>query len=90
LIRNSEGAPLPATFTGELASGYLIHETEQIKRRNLMKTICRSCHSTDWSNGFFEQLDATIAETDKMILTATEFMQEAWDMGLADASNPFL
>lgn len=88
-IKNKDGQPLPVTFTGELASEYLISKEEQMRRQTEMKTICRSCHNTDWINGHFAKMDITIAETDKAVLAATQLLQKAWDKKLADPSNPF-
>jgi hypothetical protein len=54
-----------------------------------MKNICKGCHSTQWTNGHFVKLDNTIKETDKMTLSATKLMVEAWDKGIEDKTNPF-
>ncbi len=89
IIRNADGLPLPTTFAGQPASDYLISEPVQEKRKGMMKAVCNGCHSTDWINGHFEKLDNTIAEVDRMILTSTELMSEAWDRGLEDRGNPF-
>ena len=89
LIKNKDGLPLPTTFTGELASEYLIDKNEQIRRQTEMKKVCQGCHNTDWVNQHFARFDSTIAETDKMSLIATQFLLKAWDEGLADQSNPF-
>jgi hydroxylamine dehydrogenase len=89
LIKNKNILPFPTTFTGELASNYLIDAPEQMRRQNEMKKVCQSCHSTDWTNSHFAQLDNTIIETDKMVLAATQLLQKAWDLKLADSKNPF-
>lgn len=89
IIRNKDGLPLPTTFTGELASEYLISREEQEKRLDGMKNICKGCHSTDWTDGHFVKLDNTIRETDQMTLSATQLMVEAWEKGIEDNSNPF-
>ncbi|HCC68479.1 MAG TPA: hydroxylamine oxidase [Nitrospiraceae bacterium] len=89
IIRNKDGLPLPTTFTGELASEYLIDKQEQGKRLNIMKGVCTSCHSTSWVNGHFEKLDNTIRETDEMVLAATKLVLEAWEKGIEDKTNPF-
>lgn len=89
IIKNKDGLPLPTTFTGELASEYLIDENEQQKRLNAMKNICQSCHSINWVDGHFEKLENTIKETNEMTLAATKLMLEAWDKGLEDRANPF-
>jgi hypothetical protein len=76
-------------FTGEPAGEFLIDAKEQDRRKNLMIGVCRSCHNRDWVDGHFEKLAHTIQETDRMTRTATDLMQKAWNMGLADKTNPF-
>jgi hypothetical protein len=89
LIRNKDGLPLPTTFAGELASEFLIDAKEQARRQGAMKGLCRSCHNQDWVDGHFDKLAHTIQETDRMTRAATDLMQRAWDLGLADKTNPF-
>ncbi len=89
IIRNKDGQPLPATFKGEIASEFLIDAKEQARRQNIMKGVCHACHNQDWVDGHFDKLQHTIAETDHMTRTATDLMQRAWGLGLADPSNPF-
>lgn len=89
LIKNKDGLPLPTTLIGELASEYLIDKNEQLRRQTEMKKVCQGCHNSDWVNQHFSRFDSTIAETDKMSLIATQFLQKAWNEGLADQSNPF-
>jgi hypothetical protein len=88
-IRNADGLPLPTTFSGQPALDYLISEPVQKKRKAMMTAICNGCHSTDWINGHFAKLDNTIKEVDKMTLTATQLMTDAWEKGVEDNSNPF-
>ncbi len=89
IIRNKDGLPLPTTFLNEPASDFLIDRQEQDRRQDAMKAICRSCHSTSWTDGHFTKLDRTIQETNAMTLTATKLMVEAWDKGVEDRTNPF-
>jgi hydroxylamine dehydrogenase len=89
IIRNSDGLPLPTTFTGVPASGYLINGAEQAKRFAAMKSICSTCHSTPWIEGHFRKLAATIKESDAMTLAATQLLLETWDRKLEDSANPF-
>jgi hypothetical protein len=89
IIKNKDGLPLPVTFTGEHASGYLIDEPEQVKRLNSMSSICNACHSSQWTMNHFAKLDTTIKETDEMTLTATKLMVNAWEKGIENKTNPF-
>lgn len=89
IIKNKDGLPLPVSFSGELASGYLIDEAEQKERMKVMKNVCNGCHNSDWVNGHFEKLDSTIRETNMMTLTATKMIVQAWEKGIEDKSNPF-
>jgi hydroxylamine dehydrogenase len=87
--KNKDGLPLPVTFYGELASEYLIDRLEQDKRLDRMKDICNGCHSTDWVKGHFAKLESTLKETNKMTLSATKLLEEAWEKSIEDKTNPF-
>lgn len=89
IIKNRDGLPLPVTFSGEPASEFLIDKAEQAKRLDAMKKICRSCHSTQWTDGHFEKFDNTVRETDAMTMSATKLISEAWEKGIEDKTNPF-
>lgn len=89
LIKNKDNLQLPTTFTGDLASKFLINNTEQKNRQEAMKKICKGCHSSDWVEKFFIKLDATVKETNQMTLSATQLLLNAWDKNLADKTNPF-
>ncbi|MEW6001857.1 MAG: multiheme c-type cytochrome [Nitrospirota bacterium] len=89
IIKNRDGLPLPTTFSGEVASDFLIDPGEQNKRRIIMKGICNGCHNRDWVDKHFAKLDDTIGETDQMILAPTKLLVKAWDSGIANRSNPF-
>jgi hypothetical protein len=88
-IRNAEGAPLPTTFEGVPAEGFLIGLKEQAARQEGVERVCRGCHSGSWTAGHFAKLAATNRETDRMVGAATKLMQGAWQAGLADPKNPF-
>lgn len=89
IIKNKDGLPLPTTFTGEIATGYLIDSNEQEKRFTIVKNICNGCHSTDWIDSHFRKLEETIKETDKMTLAATKLMSDTWENKIEDKTNPF-
>jgi hypothetical protein len=89
IIKNADGLPLPVTFQGELAEEFLIDDAEQAARLDSMKTICKSCHSTGWTNQHFEKFEHTVAATDQMALAATTLMAQAWEQGIAEQANPF-
>jgi len=89
LIKNKNGLPLPTTFTGELASGYLVDKSEQEERLKTVKIVCNSCHSTDWTNSHFSKLEGSTKETDEMTLAATKLMVSAWEKEIEDKGNPF-
>jgi hypothetical protein len=88
-LRNADGQPLPATFAGVVASEGLIDSATQQTRKNEMKQLCRSCHSSEWANGHFEKMDSTLVETDRMVLASTKLMQHAWQQKVANSNNPF-
>jgi uncharacterized protein with PIN domain len=83
LIKNKAGLPLPTELTGEPVAPYLIDETEQAKRRDTMKGICRSCHGNAWVDGQFVRFENTIRTTNEMTLTATQMLLSAWEAGAA-------
>jgi hydroxylamine dehydrogenase len=89
VIKNKDGLPLPVTFTGDLASEYLIDDIEQKKRLSVMSSVCNGCHGTNWTNSHFARLEKTLKETDAMTLSATQLLGEAWAKGLEDKTNPF-
>jgi hypothetical protein len=62
---------------------FLIDAKEQAKRRKIMQKICRSCHSTQWVEGHFANLENTIKTTNEMTLTATKILLKAWEKGAA-------
>ncbi|MGA1867890.1 MAG: multiheme c-type cytochrome [bacterium] len=89
IIKNKDGLPLPADFNGNLARDYLIDTKQQQERRDDMISICIRCHSTNWVQNHFAKLDATTEETDKMVLSATLLLTNAWNTKRADNTNPF-
>ena len=88
-ITNADGLPLPTTFSGVPAAEFLISEKEQQNRQDTMKRVCVSCHSTSWAENYLSRLKRTIDEVDSMILAATDVVEQAWQSGQADSSNPF-
>lgn len=89
LLRNQDGMPLPTTFGMQIASSGLIDKEEQNRRQQVMKQVCGGCHSTGWSDGVFEKLARTTAETDSMVLAATQLIGTAWEKKIANKTNPF-
>lgn len=89
IIRNADGQPLPTTLAGVPASKFLIDAKEQKKRRDAFSALCLACHSTDWTVSYFDHLDASIGETDKMVKMATDVMRLAWKKGVESPKNLF-
>ena len=88
-IKNKDGLPLPVTFDDVPAEKYLISKTEQDTRKDNMEKICKSCHGDNWVTSYFEKMDNTLKETDKMVAASTNLLAEAWKENLADKTNPF-
>ena len=88
-IKNKDGLPLPTTFSDVPASEYLISADEQKQRKDNMKNLCSSCHGTNWVESYFDKMDNTLKEADKMVAAATQILGSAWEKKLADNSNPF-
>ena len=89
VIKNADGLPLPTTFTGQPASEFLIDAREQAKRQGEMRKVCQACHSESWAIGHFKKFDSSVAEADQMVLAATQLLARAWELKVADRSNPF-
>jgi hypothetical protein len=89
LLKNKDGLPLPATFTGEMDTEHLLSMEEQKTHQDKMRRVCQSCHSSSWVNGHLEKLDSTVVETNQMVLASTKLVQKAWDKKWADPTNPF-
>jgi hydroxylamine dehydrogenase len=89
IIKNQDGLPLPTAFDGRVASMYLIDSAQQVERLTAMETICKSCHSSPWVEGHFDELDTVVHESDGMTKAATEVVERAWHEGVEDPSNPF-
>jgi mono/diheme cytochrome c family protein len=88
-LRNKDGLPLPTAYTGEHAASGLLPPAEIARRRAAMEGVCRSCHGTTWAQGFFADLDTTIAESDRMTREATALLERGWASHRADPANPF-
>lgn len=88
-ILNKDGLPLPTTFAGEPAEEFLIDAEEQSRRAAVMKSVCRGCHSSDWTDGHFVKFEQTMRETDQMVRAATDLMLAVWREGAEDQANPF-
>lgn len=88
-IKNQDELPLPTTFNNIKADKYLISKDEQNLRKSNMMKLCSSCHGTNWVTSYFEKMDNTLMETDKMVETATNLISYAWNKKLADKTNPF-
>ncbi|MEW6585877.1 MAG: multiheme c-type cytochrome [Nitrospirota bacterium] len=89
IIKNKDGLPLPASFAGEPASDFLIDAAEQGKRMEMMKSLCKGCHSTNWTDSHFAKFEKTLKDTNEMTLSSTKVMGTAWARGLEDKTNPF-
>jgi cytochrome c553 len=88
-LRNADGQPLPTTFDGVPAAEGLISKEEAAKREATMRSVCLSCHSTDWVDGHFESFDKAVDEADAMVRSATALIQKGWKSGKLDPTNPF-
>jgi hypothetical protein len=83
IIQNKAGLPMPTELTGELVSEFLIDEDEMLKRRETMRKVCMSCHSSQWVDNQFVRFEHTIRTTNEMTLTATKILSTAWEKGAA-------
>lgn len=88
-IKNQDNQPLPITFSQVPAKEYLINDMEVANRKEIMGNICKKCHSSQWANKFFAKIDTTNAHADRLVRTATEMLQDAYNTKLIDPRNPF-
>lgn len=83
IIKNKGGLPLPVELTGEPATEFLISKEEQVVRRDRMRKICLSCHSTTWVENQYQRLEHAIETSNSMTLAATRILATAWEKGAA-------
>ncbi len=88
-IKNKDGLPLPTTFANVPANEYLISKEEQTGRKENMMKVCSSCHGQNWVISYFEKMDNSLKEADKMVAASTNLLAAAWKEKLADNTNPF-
>jgi len=81
-IRNQTGLQLPTNLDGTPVQGPLIDQETQNTRKANMQAVCEGCHSTQWVEGHFEDLDAVIRMTNNRTLEATKILAEVWSRGL--------
>ncbi len=93
IIRNKDGQPLPTDFEGGFADKYLLTPEEQAANTQTMQATCLACHGTSWVEGHFRRYHNTIKRTNAEILTQTDMMREAWQLGFArgldQGASPF-
>ncbi len=83
IIRNKDGLPLPTDLEGGFADKYLLTPEEQAANTQTMQATCLACHGTSWVEGHFRRYHNTIKRTNAEILTLTDMMREAWQLGFA-------
>lgn len=88
-IVNADGLNLPTTFSGLPATHFLIDEGEALIRQEKMQSVCTSCHGTRWAENQLKKIERTNNEVDELVNTGTKLLQKAWELGIADKSNPF-
>jgi len=88
-IKNSDGLNLPTTFTGKFANEYLLSDKEQLQRKNIMGSVCKACHNTNYTFNRLNKIDSVNKIADKMVATATNLLVKAWNAKIEDNSNPF-
>jgi hydroxylamine dehydrogenase len=89
IIRNSDGLPLPSSFSGEPAKEYLIDSAEAERRFAKMKSVCGACHGSNWILSHFKKFDNTLLEVNQMTHEAMKVASESWGSNLEDRKNPF-
>lgn len=89
-IKLSNSMQLPTSLDGkEFAHDYLITNEEAENREANMKSICKNCHGTSWTDGFFEKFDTTVNEADDMVNATTSLILKYHQDEPERAANPF-
>ena len=92
-VVNSDGLPLAVELTGEPVAKYVLNREQQIERNDRMKTVCLSCHSSQWVENHFLRLDNTIQRSNAITLEATKILKDVWngnfESGLPHGQNIF-
>jgi hypothetical protein len=92
-VVNSLGLPIAVELTGEPVGTFVINEEEQQARNDRMKTVCLSCHSTQWVDSHFKRLANTIETSNRQTVEATKIMLDIWkggyEKGLPQQANIF-
>lgn len=82
IIKNEDGLPLPTSLSGKPATSYLISSETQASRNAEMKKVCLSCHSSQWVDNHFKNMEHAIKTTNNMTLAATNIVLRAWENGV--------
>ena len=82
VLVNKSGLPLPTELDGTPVEKGLISKSMALERRQTMKNVCMSCHSSSWTDSHFEKLSAVVKYADSQVGTATGIVASAWDAGL--------
>jgi hypothetical protein len=92
-VINSDGLPLPVELNGEPVANFVLSEQQQLENNTRMKSVCLSCHSTQWVENHFLRLDNTIHRTNRMTHEATKILSDVWaggfEKGLPQGENIF-
>jgi len=91
-IKSPDGLSLPTALNGQVATKFLIGKNEQKARQGRMRSLCLGCHSSQWVDGQFARLEASIRSSDAETLAATRLVQRIWKLGLAQGppqASPF-
>ncbi len=88
-IKNADGLYLITNLDGSAVKNSVIDKSTAKQRMHTMGRVCSSCHSTSWTKGHFAKITRVARESDKKVKEATELMKKAWNIHLADPSNPF-
>lgn len=78
----------PPSKVDDIVADRVADETQAKKNRGEMKTVCTGCHSSNWVNGYFDSFDRIISDYETVWAYTDDLLQQAYDEGLADKSNP--
>lgn len=79
IIRNKDGLPLPTAFDGTPASTFLIDAKERDARKQSMTGVCSGCHTSAWTDGFWQRFEHTIETSNQATRVAMQLLEKSWE-----------
>jgi len=56
--------------------------------RQKMRSVCRQCHSSQWTDNYFVEFDKVVEDYNQIWQRTDDLLKQAYDEGLISADNP--